>query len=93
MWPHHRFAEACAIGAWAREPARPIDIDDWVEAWLPKLTEEGFRVAVFQTPQDEATDISPQRLKKDLERDLPLPARRGPHVDATVLMVRFGGSL
>jgi hypothetical protein len=72
VWPHQRFAEACATGAWAGEPARSIDVDDWVEAWLPKLVEEGFRVAVFQTPQDEATDVSPERLRKDLQDELSL---------------------
>jgi hypothetical protein len=72
VWPHQRFAEACADGAWAGEPAQPIDIDEWVDAWIPQLIEEGFRVAVFQTPTDEGTGVSPERLKRDLERELSL---------------------
>jgi len=30
------------------------------------------RVAVFQTPDDEGTSVSPERLKRDLERELSL---------------------
>ena len=35
-----------------------------------------MRVAVFQTPDDEAVRIAPERLKEDLEAELD-PARRG----------------
>jgi hypothetical protein len=70
VWPHRRYAEACAYGPWAGEPARAIDVDEWVVAWTPKLMEDGLRVAVFQTPDDEGSAVSPERLKRDLEREL-----------------------
>jgi Protein of unknown function (DUF2750) len=69
VWPHPRFAEACAGGPWADEQPRAIDVDEWVEAWTPKLIEDDLRVAVFQTVEDVGTGVSPERLKSDLERE------------------------
>jgi len=47
-----------------------VDIDRWVEEWLPDLDREGIRVAVFQTPDDQGVAVSPQRLKNDLDAEL-----------------------
>jgi hypothetical protein len=72
VWPHPRFAEACSTGPWEGEDPKAIDIDEWVEAWIPRLREDGFRIAVFQTPADQGTSVSPERLKRDLEEELSL---------------------
>jgi hypothetical protein len=70
VWPHPRFADACAEGAWAAEKPAPIDVDEWVVAWLPNLERDRMRVAVFQTPQDQGVGVGPERLKRDLEQEL-----------------------
>ena len=70
VWPHERFAAACAEGPWAGEEPVPVDIDEWVEAWLPNLERDGMRVAVFQTPDDKGVGVAPERLKSDLEAEL-----------------------
>ena len=70
VWPHPRFAEACAEGAWAGENPFAVDIDEWIEAWLPNLERDGMRIAVFQTPDDRGVGVAPQGLKHDLEDEL-----------------------
>jgi hypothetical protein len=70
VWPHPRFATACAEREWKGEKAELIDIDEWVEGWSSKMTEDGLRVAVFQTPADQGIGVSPERLKHDLEGEL-----------------------
>ena len=70
VWPHSRFAEACAGGLWAAAEPAAIDIDEWVEGWLTELEKDGMRVAVFQTPQDLGVGVAPQRLKRDLDDEL-----------------------
>jgi hypothetical protein len=70
VWPHPRFAEACAQGPWAGERPAAIDVDEWVEAWLPNLERDELRVAVFQTPEDKGVGVGPERLKSDLEEEL-----------------------
>jgi Protein of unknown function (DUF2750) len=70
VWPHQRYAQALAQGLWEGEKPVSIDIDEWVEAWLPNLERDGMRVAVFQTPDDQGVGVSPERLKSDLEAEL-----------------------
>ena len=70
VWPHSRFADACAADLWAEERPAAIDIDEWVEAWLSNLERDGLRVAVFQTPEDQGVSVSASRLKRDLEDEL-----------------------
>jgi hypothetical protein len=70
VWPHPRFAEAVAAGPWADAVPTSIDIDDWVEAWLPELERAGLRIAVFQTPADNAVGVGPERLRHDLNAEL-----------------------
>jgi hypothetical protein len=70
VWPHPRFAEVCASGPWAAEAPGAIDIDEWVEAWLPNLERDRMRVAVFQTPEDKGVSVGTERLKRDLEHEL-----------------------
>jgi hypothetical protein len=68
--PHPRFATSCATGPWLGAEPEAIDIDDWVEAWLPKVREEGLLVAVFQTPDDQGVSVGADRLARDLEKEL-----------------------
>ena len=68
VWPHARFALACADGPWAKSRPVAIDIDDWVTAWLPQLSADGMRIAVFQVNDDRGTSIGAARLRRDLER-------------------------
>ena len=56
-------------GRWSDAAPTAIDIDEWVEGWLPDLDSDGVRVAVFQTPDDEGVGVSPQRLKHDLDEE------------------------
>jgi hypothetical protein len=65
VWPHPRFAEACAYGDWsAREPV-PVELDLFVDEVLPDLIREGTLVAVFPT-EDTAVPVEPERLFRDL---------------------------
>ncbi len=70
VWPHQRFVAALATGDWGDANAVAIDVDEWVEGWLPNLARDGMRVAVFQTPSDEGVSVAPERLSHDLETEL-----------------------
>ena len=70
VWPHPRFADACSTAAWADGTPQAIDIDEWVEAWIPQLSNQGFGIAVFQTPSDRGVAVPPDRIKRDLEDEL-----------------------
>ncbi len=35
IWPHSRYAQACAVGAWAGTKAELVPLGTWIERWLP----------------------------------------------------------
>jgi len=70
VWPHERFAHTCA-DLKKHETAMAIDLDDWLEKWLPGMSKDRRQVAVFPVPNGKGVVISPEQLKSDLllERD------------------------
>lgn len=69
VWPHPRFAGACAVGEWADSEPAAISLDDWLEKWTPGLAGDGRLVAVF--PVDaRGVVVTPKRLADDLGAEL-----------------------
>jgi Protein of unknown function (DUF2750) len=73
VWPHPRFAQACAYGDWSSHEAVPVDLAVFLEEVLPDLIREGTVVALFPT-KDTAVPVEPERLLKDLAVEM---GRRG----------------
>lgn len=69
VWPHSAFAVRCVTGLWAAFEPKRIPLDIWLERWIPGMTQDGKRVAVFPTPADRAVVVEPLRLGADLERE------------------------
>jgi hypothetical protein len=65
VWPHPRFADACA-DAQKKEQAAKIPLEDWLDRWLPGMNRDGRQVAVFPVPGGKGIVVSPDRLKSDL---------------------------
>jgi hypothetical protein len=72
VWPHLRFAEACATNEWTDASAEPIPVQDWLVRWTPGMVQAGRAVAVFPTPDDRGTLVEPGDLAADLEEELSL---------------------
>lgn len=70
IWPHARYAEACAAGAWAGAAPEAIPLDRWMDAWLPGLTRDGRGVAVFPVPGGSGVPVDAVRLAADLSEAL-----------------------
>jgi hypothetical protein len=66
VWPHARYAAACAVAAWEGAEPTPIPLDRWLEAWTPGLAKENRQVAVFPTPSGQGVAVTPDRLRDDL---------------------------
>jgi hypothetical protein len=49
VWPHPRYAEACAEGEWADTVPAGFEVHEWVVALLPKLAADGIMLVVFPT--------------------------------------------
>ena len=72
VWPHPRFAEACAQGEWSDCEPRLIELDEWLDQWTPGMIEDKRLVVVFPTPDMRSTVVTPERLEADLRAELSL---------------------
>jgi len=72
IWPHEKFASACASGAWVGYEPRTISLSDWINRWIPGMTRDKRLVAVFPTPEGKGIVVSPDRIKDDLESEMSL---------------------
>jgi hypothetical protein len=70
VWPHARYAQACATGPWQDCRPEVIELDAWLNQWMPAMKTENRLVAVFPTPQSLGICVSPQRLEQDLRAEL-----------------------
>ena|SRR5262245_11558765 len=69
VWPHARYAEACATAAWTETTPEAIPLDRWLSAWLPGLSRDGRRVAVFPVPAGVGVTVDAERLADDLSEE------------------------
>jgi hypothetical protein len=70
VWPHARYAKACVNGPWRAGTPESVDIDEWVEAWLEKLADDGFLIEAFPTNLDDGVVMTPQQLRASLDAEL-----------------------
>jgi hypothetical protein len=70
VWPHERYAAACASGDWVGSEPRPIPLAEWRTAWLPGIARDGRRLAVFPTPNDKGPVVTAERLQAGLDKEL-----------------------
>lgn len=70
VWPHPRYAEACANGDWAGTTPEVISLEDWAADWLLDMETDGRGVSVFPTPDGRTVVIDPTRMLADIEAEL-----------------------
>lgn len=70
VWPHPQFAEICAAGVWVGHEPRQIDMEAWLDRWLPGIQRDGRLVAIFPAASDEGVIVEPGRLAEDLAEEL-----------------------
>lgn len=70
VWPHRRFADASAVGAWDGAAAAAIDIDEFIAGSLDQLNRDEMLVLVFPGPDERGEQVGTARLASDLETEL-----------------------
>jgi hypothetical protein len=66
FWPHPDHAAALAVDMWRDcEPER-IDLESFLTNWLPGMTTDNLKVAVFPTPLGTSIIVEPEALMRDL---------------------------
>lgn len=69
VWPHGVYAERCgpALAEPGADP-KAIPLDAFLKRWVPGLTKDGIKVAVFPNTDGKGVIVEPQRLGDDLRR-------------------------
>jgi hypothetical protein len=70
VWPHSKYAMACATGEWGGNHPAPIDVHEFVESWLPNMANQNVQVAVFPTKDLKGVMVLPLTLQEDLRKEL-----------------------
>lgn len=70
VWPHAKFAEMCAKESWMAHEPRQIELEVWLDRWLPGIQQDGRLIAIFPTADDKGVVVAPERLANDLEIEL-----------------------
>ena len=70
VWPHARYAQAAASGAWAGTRPKSIDIHEWLDRWTTGMIAARRRVAVFPADDADEAAIDPEDFANDLREEL-----------------------
>lgn len=69
FWPEPEFAEALATDSWESYTPKSITLDAFVERWLPGMSSDGIRPAVFPTAEGKGIVVDASRLLADLKEE------------------------
>lgn len=69
FWPRQEFAEACAIDEWQSYVATAIDLEEFINEWLPGMKDDGILPSIFWNNDDSAV-VEVNNITSDLEREL-----------------------
>ena len=69
FWPRKEFAEACALYEWKSYVAKSIELDEFINEWLPGMREDGVVPSIFWNNDDSAV-VEVNIILNDLEREL-----------------------
>jgi hypothetical protein len=70
LWPHAALAEACAGGPWQGALPAAVALDELLDELLPLLEEDGLWIAVFPSPDDPGSLLTPAEVRERLEREM-----------------------
>ena len=72
VWPHPRYAEACADADRSGTVPAGFEVHEWVLEILPQLAAEGTRLAVFPTREHKGFIVPAEGMREDIESELSL---------------------
>jgi hypothetical protein len=67
FWHSASAARACATDDWADFDPQKIELEEFLEDWLPGMIEDGVSVGLDWTPDLEGEEIDPELVLEALE--------------------------
>ncbi|PTY77790.1 hypothetical protein B5V89_13415 [Heyndrickxia sporothermodurans] len=69
FWPKREFADLCNEENWEGYKPKKIDLDVFIDKWIPGMKNDGSKIAIFWYNNDSIV-VDPERLLSDLEEEL-----------------------
>ncbi|MBG9818389.1 DUF2750 domain-containing protein [Bacillus safensis] len=69
FWPTEEHAAYCAIDKWEGTVPEAIELEDFIEAWIPGMKSDGVGVSIFYN-NENSISVDVQKLKGDIEEEL-----------------------
>ncbi|WP_144558354.1 DUF2750 domain-containing protein [Shouchella miscanthi] len=69
FWPTKEHAELCAMKEWKKTVAVSIDLEEFIDSWLPGIDNDGVSVSIFFNNKDSIT-VPVKEILNDLEQEL-----------------------
>ncbi|MEF2293814.1 DUF2750 domain-containing protein, partial [Virgibacillus dokdonensis] len=69
FWPKKEFANLCAINEWNNYKAKHIELEDFIQEWLPGMKKDGIKPSIFWNNIDSVI-LDVDKLITDLEEEL-----------------------
>ncbi|QIZ76968.1 DUF2750 domain-containing protein [Ferrimonas lipolytica] len=66
MWHEEEFAQSWATGEYSSCKALKIEMNDFLEKWVPGMTNDGFDLAIAPSLAGEGIVLSPEEFADDL---------------------------
>lgn len=70
FWPHALYAEKFKENSWANYKPKEIDVEEFVESWLPNMKRENVLAAIFPTPSGNSVIVSLEDLEANIRYEL-----------------------
>ncbi|WP_243292304.1 DUF2750 domain-containing protein [Bacillus sp. FJAT-47783] len=69
FWPKKEFAQYCAKGEWDSYKPEIIELEEFIDEWLPGIKKDGYKPSIFWNNKDSVV-IDVDVLLQDLHREL-----------------------
>lgn len=70
FWPKEEFAKECAEEVWSNYTPEGIDLNEFINNWLPDMEKDNIKPAIFYTKNNKGVVVEIKRLLFDLEEEL-----------------------
>lgn len=70
VWSHAEYAKLCTNNNWRDCSPEVINLRDWIDKWIPGMTKDNRKIAVFPTIVINAVVVEPGKLLDDLNAEL-----------------------
>lgn len=67
VWPSEAFAATWAVDDWADCAPFAIELEAWMQRWLPGMQADGLSVVVFPDDAEEGLVLRPKELKNAMQ--------------------------